>query len=745
MTTDKEKHQVDQKFVIFNGGDLSIDYHIQVKNELRKELKYVTNSNGIAFLQIGNAFFTGKLLETAFAEDKEKPEVEICELYEPPTESNIIGLPSTFSIIRKFHEKDSVTGREISPWRISEYLGRSDGSKKDLFLTFLENHPDNQPNILILSEYSHNFRNFEELWPTCIRNIYLPPTFLRCSNPLLCEESKNKLLYYLLKKRNAESNLVLCTTIDDLRQSDIYIKHGLSWESTALDLVKAFNSSKFAHLRRAAYVIVIIGRYGAFLYQNEVKVGKKKYSLFYSKNGIEENNDMEFTGSLHGLNTGLLVNVILSCINSLRKREEENISFKMIRDGLISGLEGISNAFTTGFILETDQIPSLDTLKFPADKLFQNISGKDTIGEYSDAKFNNFTFSDLPRHPSQETLQTWDILIKQGQFVKSTCYKIIKNGDIRKELGNIPYSSYGQHIVVGRKEIEESREIKKLITSYDQKRKPKKPLSIAVFGEPGSGKSHSIEKIASSVFETKETILKFNLSQITGKKSLLEAFHLIRDAAIEGKMVIAIWDEFDTFFDNEDFGWVKYFLGPMQDGIFYEGSIAHPLGQSIFFFLSSKYKSLEEITNIIENIKLKSSEKKFIKSNASIKLIDFISRLQGHIEIPGINQTDEKNKFSPELYLRRGIILRSLLKKHCPTIFDIENKASIDSGLISAFLEIEKYYHGTRSMEAIITMSHVDGKSRFSRSCLPPNNQLSLHVNEISFWNLINSSKELEE
>jgi hypothetical protein len=38
-------------------------------------------------------------------------------------------------------------------------------------------------------------------------------------------------------------------------------------------------------------------------------------------------------------------------------------------------------------------------------------------------------------------------------------------------------------------------------------------------------------------------------------------------------------------------------------------------------------------------------------------------------------------------------------------------------------------------------MSHLDGKSYFSQSCLPANNQLGLHVDEEKFLQLLNSER----
>ena len=426
MINKKDNKQEKNSIIIFNGGDLSIDYHVQIENEFRKELKYVANNGGTAFIQVGNAFFTGALLKQAFSQEEINQKIKIFELYKTPTELNIIGLPSTFSIIRNFSENDHITDRKSPTKRISEYLGGIKGTNKGLYLNIPENCQFDQPNILILSEYNQDFRKERHLWPSCISSNKeeLPPTFLRCSFPLLCEEKpKNKLLHHLLGKSNADSNLVLCTTIDDLRRSNIYIKHGLSWESTALDLVAAFNSDKLAKLRKAAFIIVIISRFGAFLYQNKAK-SDNKYTLFYSKNAMEENNDMESKGSLHGLNTGLMIHVIFSFANSLIENNKGNFSFTAIKEGLFHGLEGISEAFTNGFTKEDkSKDNSLETLHFPGEILFSRVREKEGI---IDGETENFASSVVPSDLTQEQKTTWNIISQQEQSIETICENIIR-------------------------------------------------------------------------------------------------------------------------------------------------------------------------------------------------------------------------------------------------------------------------------------------------------------------------------
>ena len=53
-------------------------------------------------------------------------------------------------------------------------------------------------------------------------------------------------------------------------------------------------------------------------------------------------------------------------------------------------------------------------------------------------------------------------------------------------------------------------------------------------------------------------------------------------------------------------------------------------------------------------------------------------------------------------------------------------------------LQVRKYKHGVRSMESIIGMSLLKGRSKYERSCLPAVTQLDLHLDPQEFQNLVN-------
>ena len=138
----------------------------------------------------------------------------------------------------------------------------------------------------------------------------------------------------------------------------------------------------------------------------------------------------------------------------------------------------------------------------------------------------------------------------------------------------MPYASFGKLFTADRDEIEALRNIQRLMQEYENSQTETKPLSIAVFGPPGAGKSFGIRQIAETALRGKKSFLEFNLSQFENGSDLIGAFHQVRDKVLEGGTPIVFWDEFDS----QNYRWLQYLLAPMQDGKFQEGQITHPIG-----------------------------------------------------------------------------------------------------------------------------------------------------------------------
>ncbi len=304
-----------------------------------------------------------------------------------------------------------------------------------------------------------------------------------------------------------------------------------------------------------------------------------------------------------------------------------------------------------------------------------------------------------------------------------------------------PYETHGVLKTADRKEIDSFANIRRIIEKYLSDRHWTSPLSIAVFGEPGSGKNFTIQQILESVNpEIAKRPLEFNMAQFTSPKDLEIAFHKIQDEAVVGQVPLVFFDEFDA----EDLLWLKFFLAPMQDRKFKAGESTYRIGRAIFVFAGGVSKSWNEFYE-----RRKQDQKLFMPKKGP----DFVSRLRGYLDIPSINVPTEDNLEQGQshsakpidyvLMFRRAILLRSLLEAHLPDVIDQGSKeARIDPDVVRAFLRVPRYEHEVRSMRAIIEMSRPSARAAFHKSALPAPDQLKMHVDPKEFWDLISRSTQ---
>ena len=313
-------------------------------------------------------------------------------------------------------------------------------------------------------------------------------------------------------------------------------------------------------------------------------------------------------------------------------------------------------------------------------------------------------------------------------------------------LSTLPVGVFGKLVTYDRGEIEAYRAVSNLVREYLSQLAPKRPLCLAVFGPPGSGKSFGVEEVSASIAlrsGAKIKKLTFNLSQFSpDSEDLSRALHLVRDEVLKGNVPLVFFDEFDASVGETERYWLKKLLAPMQDGEFLDQGAIHPLGRAIFVFAGGTAHSYEKFVpnERSENGTEAEAWKQFVKAKGP----DFISRLRGVLNIPGID-------FDPSTpcaasALRRAGILRSQLKEKARHLFDTNETLQIDEGVLRAFLKVRRFHHGIRSLEAILDMSQLGGSARFDAGSLPHPRQLELHVvsltnaarpTDIGFLNLV--------
>ncbi len=241
------------------------------------------------------------------------------------------------------------------------------------------------------------------------------------------------------------------------------------------------------------------------------------------------------------------------------------------------------------------------------------------------------------------------------------------------------------------------------------------------FGPPGSGKSFGVKQIAASIDPNAIKDMVFNLSQTDSPDVLPMMFHKVRDEVLRGIVPLVFFDEFDTPLRNQQFGWLKYFLAPMQDGEFLDGEGMHPIGKAIFIFAGGTCQNYDEFFKQVQKFK-------------DAKGPDFISRLKGYMNIKGCNPSGYNDQF---YLIRRAMVFRTIIQRERGYLISSGGEMAINPELIPAFLKVKKYMHGIRSMEAIILGSSLIGKRIFDQSALPPRDQLRVHVDEEDFMRLL--------
>ncbi|OGM51041.1 hypothetical protein ABOM_000353 [Aspergillus bombycis] len=306
---------------------------------------------------------------------------------------------------------------------------------------------------------------------------------------------------------------------------------------------------------------------------------------------------------------------------------------------------------------------------------------------------------------------------------KELADKIVKEG-CKTALAGVPTARFGSLMTADREEKESFRAIANLVIEY--LRSPKeKPISIGVFGAPGSGKSFGIKEVVKAVAERVSNggkkvskPLTFNLSQFREYNDLVVAFHTVRDSGLSNEVPLVLFDEFDSGFGETKLGWLQYLLAPMQDGKFLEHGHERPLGPAIFVFIGGTCSTFEDFTTDLATKDAKDAKKP-----------DFVSRLRGFVNIQGSHYRPTDTDY---MYLiRRAIHLRAMLQNRLGC--KANDKIELDDGVLNALLTVAQFRHGARSLESIIAMSQLHGQKVFRRSALPSAKQLGLHVDHKAF------------
>ncbi|WP_339683101.1 AAA family ATPase [Gimesia maris] len=619
--------------------------------------------------------------------------------------------------------------------------------------------------LLVIDDLCLGFTEHPNLWPKLkpgqkdwgdqkILQKNLPKDILL---KLSCLDDKN-LLFHRLLDAGVGDRITAVVSADILRTRGADLSKGLSWDRTVSEIVKEFQSGFSQNdLAMCKRVIVYFGCAGiASFTLDTLKLGDPKQiekqtddsrtrterarfeRFVYAPDDLEGSWESQRPGRMVGAGsilTAAMVRYILepeqhtlfSCLSRALEAMRHNYD--------IAGDKGDQPTPDTTGIQQILDDPSPEdeeddkTMVQKAEKSKPDKEKRERPEAKYSSAFPHVVFSrDQHKNIPDDKLDLLQDVAGYGiDYITARAMDVVRRG-AEVALAQIPQARYGKYLTVDREEIERINSVRRLIEEYLNSPEDRRPLSIAVFGPPGSGKSFAIKQLAEELLGKKGIKLEFNLSQFDASNhmQLHEAFHQIRDASIKDTVPLVFWDEFDT--DNVN--WLKHFLAPMQDSEFLSGNLLHPFGKAIFIFAGGTCQTFEEF-NISAAVDDESDSEstEFVKQKGP----DFVSRLRGFINIKGPNPIiDLKGESEDIAYpLRRALILRSLLERDYPHLIHRKSKmASVSPSVIYGFLRVKQFLHGARSLESVVRISSLLKADYFSMAQLPSEEQLLLHVSE---------------
>jgi hypothetical protein len=601
--------------------------------------------------------------------------------------------------IGKKDEKDFV-------WRIQKHLGAQDcGAACPL------TYPGADigiPDVLLIEDLNLGFRDHERLWPAALEDIPATTSIvLRASAPLKASALWNHLF-------KCKDRLTVVVSADALRARGAGLTAPLSWDQTIEEIATEIEGARFANdLAQVKRVVVQFGADGAASFTRlQPLFGPPSETLMdrvvferclYDPSSLE--------GAWKARREGLSSDGTSILAAAMARHEAEATSYPLFI-GLARGLTAVRRTHELGGGLASGPLDfSLDPIRetlHPVEPVPPDKKKEPEGVFYTAFPHSVLDHEKLSLQPASESDLLRDFTGSGLESVVSTGIDVVLRG-VEKALKPVPKAVYGKYTTADREEIERLNAMRNLIVGYRDNPKDKRPLSFAVFGPPGSGKSFAVKQLMEEVMGKEAKSLEFNLSQMGSLSELHVAFHKVRDASIQNQIPFVFWDEFDT----EQLKWLKDFLAPMQDAAFHAGGNQHLFGKAIFVFAGGVASSLRGFPDVPDF--------------RSKKGPDFLSRLRGHIDVKGPNS--EKGAAGHPHVIRRAILLRKQMEVNAPHLVDRKTKfLAMDPAVVRAFLTVASYEHGARSLEAIVTMSGLVQARSYGLAQLPTRDLLDMHV-----------------
>ena len=559
-------------------GDVVVDHHIY---QGARDKPYAQAKEGTAIYQErGGAELVFKVLQKLGAAVPE-PFAAECGMGSTPKTR----LVESFSLLSPCPAGGRGNGLV---WRVTGNLGYGDSPEHTTQYAAASARPS-AASVVVLDDGALGFRHLanERAWPAEIRGDKSAAAdwiVLKTSAPVGQGD-----LWWHVCRRYCEK-LVVVVSASDLRQEEVSIAEGLSWERTAQDLLQelALNKS-ISDLTKCRHLVVALGTDGAlWLAQPDGgsaarDVASARSRLVFDPGSLEgawaRGVEGRVWGGMSCLVAAIAAELATSSVAGTNADKGGDADAGPdIGAAIVRGLSAMRHLLTVGH-------GAVDGGDSRRDRKTRHGFPPAPVVDELLRPSCRYRVADIPASVATAgRSKDWTIVsgpagVTADRPLRGLGRRVALFGP-KALVDQVPYARFGKLLLVDRAEIESLRGLERLVRAYERDPRPKKPLSIAVFGAPGSGKSFSVKQVAKTVLGKDVPVLVFNLSQFSDPGELIGAFHQVRDKVLEGITPVVFWDEFDS----REYMWLQYLLAPMQDGAFQEGQITHPIGKCVFVF-----------------------------------------------------------------------------------------------------------------------------------------------------------------
>jgi hypothetical protein len=503
MTTQKSATKT-----IVVAGDVTIDWNLARVARLEgSSAGWNAEDQVQTHQQHGGAALLADLL-TVVAESG-TPKIEVRHLSAPPEVIH----PSH----RQYHHSYAmwspfpVAGKaKDRVWRVEKFLGLD---RSESFPQPTESELKNiaaafgAADLLVLDDANLGFRKEGQIWSTGFTSE-APSSWilLKMSRPI----AEGKLWEHLYQQ--FAERLIVVMTVADLRGSEVQISRALSWEKTAEDLARELvQNPRVNALARCAHVVISFGTAGAFWLQNTAAANHKlevECQLLFDPAAMEGTWEQGYPGKMIGYTSCLAAGIARQLM--LQPKAPQ------LASGITSGLSALRKLHHIGYG-ECGEGKVITPLAFPLKAIAEELAAPQT----------SFVVTTIPARfcaatSAREKCATnaWTILALRAEATKKPLFEIARHivlDGVEATLHDVPLGRFGGLLTLDRQEMESYRSIGALIREYRRQTNLDRPLSLAVFGAPGSGKSFGIVQVVKSIFHD-------DLKKLTFTAVLLRVF-----------------------------------------------------------------------------------------------------------------------------------------------------------------------------------------------------------------------------